>query len=206
MSQFFVIHPKNPQGHLIRDTAAILRSGGIVIYPTDSGYALGCQLENKEALDRIRKIRQLDEKHHMTLICRDLSELSTYANVDNMIYRLLKTHTPGAYTFILKATKEVPRRLLHPKRKTIGLRVPDNIIALAILESMDEPIVSSTLILPGQETPLIEPGAMKDLLGQQVDIVIDGGPCGIEPTTIIDLVDGIPRVVRIGKGDPTPFI
>lgn len=206
MSQFFTIHPKNPQGHLIRDTVAILRGGGVIIYPTDSGYALGCQMGDKEAIERIRRIRQLDEKHHMTLMCRDLSELSMYADVDNSIYRLLKTNTPGSYTFILKATREVPRRLQHPKRKTIGLRVPDHVISLALLEALDEPLISSTLILSGQDTPLIEPGAMRDLLGRQVELVIDGGPCGLEPTTIIDLVDGAPRIIRHGKGDTKPFM
>jgi len=206
MSQFFQIHPKNPQGHLIRDAIAILRAGGVIIYPTDSGYALGCQMGDKNAIERIKQIRHLDEKHHMTLMCRDLSELATYADVDNSVYRILKTHTPGAYTFILKATREVPKRLQHPKRKTIGIRVPDHIISLALLEALDEPLMSSTLILPGQDTPLIEPAAMQDLLGRQVELVIDGGPCGMEPTTIIDLVDGAPRIVRHGKGDPEPFM
>lgn len=206
MSQFFKIHPKNPQGHLIRDTIAILRAGGVIIYPTDSGYALGCQLDDKEAVERIRRIRQLDEKHNMTLMCRDLSELSLYADVDNAIYRILKNYTPGAYTFILKATKEVPRRLQQPKRKTIGIRVPDHPISQAILESLDEALISSTLILPGQETPLIEPAAMRDLLSRQVELVIDGGPCGLEPTTIVDLVEGDPKILRYGKGDATPFV
>lgn len=206
MSQFFKIHPVNPQGHLIRDTVAILRAGGVIIYPTDSGYALGCQMGDKAAVERIRRIRHLDEKHHMTLMCRDLSELSMYADVDNAIYRLIKTNTPGAYTFILKATREVPRRLQHPQRKTIGLRVPDHRISQAILEAMDEPIISTTLILPGQETPLIEPAAMWDLLSRQVELVIDGGPCGLEPTTIVDLVEGVPRIIREGKGDTSPFL
>lgn len=206
MSQLFQIHPKNPQGHLIRETVAILRSGGVIIYPTDSGYALGCQMGDKSAIERVRRIRQLDEKHHMTLMCRDLSELSTYAEVDNTVFRLLKAHTPGSFTFILKATREVPRRLQHPKRRTIGLRVPDHLISLAILDTLDEPLISSTLILPGQDAPLIEPAAMRDLLGSQVELVIDGGTCGIEPTTVVDLVDGAPRIVRAGKGDPKSFI
>lgn len=206
MSQYFQIHPKNPQAHLIRETVAIIREGGVIIYPTDSGYALGCQMGDKSAIERIRRIRHLDAKHHMTLMCRDLSELSTYAEVDNVIFRLLKAHTPGSYTFVLKATREVPRRLQHPKRRTIGIRVPAHPIPLAMLEVLDEPLISSTLILPGQEAPLIEPEAMRDLLGHQVDLVIDGGPCGIEPTTIIDLVDGPPRVLRVGKGDPKPFM
>jgi tRNA threonylcarbamoyl adenosine modification protein (Sua5/YciO/YrdC/YwlC family) len=206
MAQFFHVHAENPQKRLIREAAAILRSGGVIVYPTDSGYALGCQMGNKDAIERIRKIRQLDENHHMTLICRNLSELSGYADIDNSIFRLLKAYTPGAYTFILKATREVPRRLQHPKRKTIGLRIPDHPIALSLLEAMDEPILSSTLILPGHESPLVEPEAIRDVLGLRVNLVIDGGTCGIEPTTIVDLVDGAPRIVRIGKGDPKPFL
>lgn len=206
MSQIFQVHPKTPQARLIREAVAILHSGGVIIYPTDSGYALGCQMGDKKAVERIRQIRNLDEKHHMTLICRDLSELATYAEFDNTIYRLLKAHTPGAYTFLLKATREVPRRLQHPKRKTIGLRVPDHPIALALLEALDEPLISSTLILPGHEGPMLEPAAMLDLLGHKVDLVLDGGACGLEPTTVVDLVDGPPRVTRIGKGDPKPFI
>ena len=206
MSQFFQIHPKNPQVHLIREAIVIIRSGGVIIYPTDSGYALGCQMGNKDAIQRIRQIRQLDEKHHFTLICRDLSELSTYAEFDNSMYRLLRAHTPGPYTFILRATHEVPRRLMHPKRRTIGLRIPDQPITSALLEMLDEPLISSTLILPGQDSPLIEPQAMRDLLGNKVDLIIDGGPCGLEPTTIIDLVDGPPRIIRVGKGDPKPFM
>lgn len=206
MSQFFQIHPKNPQVHLIREAIVIIRSGGVIIYPTDSGYALGCQMGNKDAVQRIRQIRQLDEKHHFTLICRDLSELSTYAEFDNATYRLLRGNTPGPYTFILRATHEVPRRLMHPKRRTIGLRIPDQPITSALLEMLDEPLISSTLILPGQDAPLIEPQAMRDLLGNKVDLIIDGGSCGLEPTTIIDLVDGAPRIIRVGKGDPKPFM
>lgn len=205
MSQYFQIHPVNPQAHLIREAANILRAGGVIIYPTDSAYALGCQMGNKEAVDRIRQIRRLDDKHYMTLICRDLSELSTYANVDNATFRLLKAHTPGPYTFLLTATSEVPRRLKHPKRKTIGLRIPDHVITQALLESLDEPLISCTLILPGSEAPIIEPAAMRDMLGRQVNLVIDGGACGFEPTTVIDLIDGPPRIVRRGKGDIAPF-
>jgi len=205
VSQFFNIHPENPQGHLIREAAAIVRRGGVIIYPTDSAYALGCQINDKQAIERIRQIRQLDEKHHLTLVCRDLSELSYYAQFDNATYRLLKTNTPGPYTFILKATKEVPRRLQHPKRKTIGLRVPDNAIAQALLESLDEPLISTTLILPGQAAPIVEPQTVRDLLGRRIDLVIEGGACGLEPTTIIDLVDGTPRIIREGKGDISPF-
>lgn len=205
MSQLFQIHPDNPQARLLRQAVSIIKAGGLVVYPTDSGYALGCQLGDKQALDRIRHIRQLSETHNLTLVCRDLSELSTYARVDNMTFRLLKIYTPGAYTFLLKATNEVPRRLLHPKRKTIGIRVPDHPIALALLDALDEPLMSTTLILPGAETPLIEPDAIRDILGKHVDLIIDGGNCGLEPTTVVDLVEGTPKLVRRGKGDPTPF-
>lgn len=206
MSQFFQIHPKNPQIHLVRQAANVIRMGGVIVYPTDSAYALGCQMGNKAAIDRIKRLRKLDDKHYMTLVCRDLSELSTYAQVDNRAYRLLKAHTPGAYTFLLPATREVPRRLQHPHRKTIGLRVPDQAVTLALLEALEEPLLSSTLILPGSDTPLIEPEAMRELLGRQVDLIIDSGPCGVEPTTVIDLVDGAPRVIRKGKGDISPFL
>jgi tRNA threonylcarbamoyl adenosine modification protein (Sua5/YciO/YrdC/YwlC family) len=206
MSQFFQIHPVNPQIHLIREAVAILRRGGIVIYPTDSAYALGCKMGEKSAIDRIRRIRQLDEKHHLSLLCRDLSELSNYAQVDNAVYRSLKSNTPGPYTFILRATSEVPRRLQHPNRKTIGLRVPDNKIAQALLEMLDEPMLTTSLILPGSATPMIEPEAMRDMLGHVVDLVIDGGPCGLVPTTIIEFDNGTPVVIRQGKGDVTPFL
>jgi tRNA threonylcarbamoyl adenosine modification protein (Sua5/YciO/YrdC/YwlC family) len=206
MSQFFQIHPKNPQRHLIRAATNLLHAGGVIVYPTDSEYALGCEIDQKAAIDRIRRIRQLDEKHYLTLLCRDLSELSTYANFDNSTFRLLKAHTPGAYTFILRATREVPRRLQQSGRKTIGLRIPNHPVTLALLEALDQPLISSTMILPGAEAPLIEPAAMRDILGNKVDLVIDGGPSGLEPTTIIDLADGAPRIIRHGKGDPTPFI
>jgi len=203
--QLFEIHPDNPQSRLLRQAVCIIKSGGLVVYPTDSGYALGCQLGDKQALDRIRKIRQLEESHFMTLMCRDLSELSIYAQFDNKVFRLLKSFTPGPYTFLLKATGEVPRRLLHPKRKTIGLRVPDHAIALALLEALDAPLMSTTLSLPDRDVPLMEPGAIEDLLGKQVDLIIDGGNCDPEPTTIVDLQGELPSIVRRGKGDPTPF-
>lgn len=206
MSQFFQVHPDNPQAHLLREAAQIIRGGGVIIYPTDSAYALGCQMGNKQAIERIRRIRQLTDKHYMTLICRDLSELSIYANVDNATYRILKAYTPGAYTFLLRATSEVPRRLQHPKRKTIGLRIPNNVITQALLEVLEEPLISSTLILPNTDMPLIEPAAMRELLGKQVDLIIDGGACGLEPTTVIDLIDSAPRLIRQGKGDATPFM
>lgn len=206
MSQLFHIHPDNPQARLIRQAVNIVRQGGVIVYPTDSGYALGCHLGDKEAVRRIQQIRKLDEKHLFTLVCRDLSELSTYAQVDNNTYRLLRAFTPGPYTFILPATREVPRRLIHPNRKTIGMRIPDHTIALSLLEALEEPIISTTLILAGEETPMIEPEAMREVLGKSVDLILDGGNCGIEPTTIIDLTEGKPKVLRQGKGDVAPFI
>ena len=205
MGQYFRIHPENPQLHLVRETVSILNEGGVIVYPTDSAYAIGCVIGNKQAIDRIRRIRQLDEKHNLTLMCRDLSELSLYAKVDNDVFRFIKAYTPGPYTYILPATKEVPRRLQHPKRKTIGLRVPDNAIAQAILEGLESPMLSSTMILPGHELPLIEPEAMLEILGKQIDLVIDGGYTGIEATTVIDFTSGSPEVIRYGKGDAGPF-
>ena len=206
MTQFFQIHSENPQPHLLRQVATILRHGGVIVYPTDSGYALGCQLGDKEAVERIRRIRELDEKHHFTLVCRDLSDISTYARLDTATYRIIKTLTPGPYTFLLKATNEVPRRLLHPKRRTIGIRIPDNVIALALLDVLEVPIMSTTLILPGQEVPLIEPEVIMDVLGNRIELVIGGGYCGLEQTTVVDLSDEAPRIVRRGKGDPSPFL
>jgi len=205
MSQFFAIHPDNPQARLLRQATSIIEEGGLIVYPTDSGYAFGCKLGNKSALERIRLLRQLDKNHNMTLVCRDLSQLGTYAKVSNPIFRLLKTFTPGAYTFILNATHEVPRLMLHPKRKTLGLRVPENNITLALLECLDAPLMSSTLILPGAHAPLSQPEAIKDLLGTRIDLIIDGGDCGHEPTTVVDLTGDRPQVIREGKGDPEPF-
>ena len=205
MSQFFQIHPENPQARLVRQAVDIIREGGVVVYPTDSAYALGCHLGDKGALDRIRRIRKLDDRHNFTLMCRDLSEIASYSRVDNADYRLLKSCTPGAYTFILRATSEVPRRLMHPKRKTVGLRVPDNNIALALLEDLGEPMMSVTLIMPGDEYPLIDPYEMREILQHDVDLVIDGGYCGMEATTVVDLVDETPLVLRAGKGDIAPF-
>ncbi|WP_438984567.1 L-threonylcarbamoyladenylate synthase [Aequoribacter sp.] len=205
MSQFFQIHPDNPQARLIKQAADIIRAGGIVVYPTDSAYALGCHIGDKRALDTIRRIRKLDDKHNFTLVCRDLSELANFARVDNTAYRLLKAATPGPYTFILKATPEVPRRLLHAKRKTIGLRVPENNIAQALLAELNEPMMSVTLIMPGDDDPLIDPYEIRDLLEHDVDLVIDGGYCGLEMTTVIDLADDEPVLVRRGKGDIAPF-
>lgn len=205
MTQFFSIHPDNPQARLLRQAVQIIQRGGLVVYPTDSGYALGCQLGDKAALERIRKIRQLDKYHNMTLVCYDLSDLGTYAQVNNTVFRLLKALTPGSYTFILRATREVPRRMLHPKRRTLGLRVPDHPIALALLDALDEPLMSTTLILPDADAPLSEPDAIRDILGHQVELIIDGGNCGLEPTTVVDLTEDYPKIVREGKGDPTPF-
>ena len=205
MSQFYQIHPDNPQVRLIRSAADIVRGGGVVVYPTDSAYALGCHIGDKDALDRIRRIRKLDDRHNFTLVCRDLSEIATYAKVDNTAYRLLRHCTPGPYTFILKATSEVPRRLMHPKRKTVGLRVPDNRIAAALLADLGEPLMSVTLIMPGEEFPMIDPYDIRDTLQHEVDLVIDGGYCGLEPTTVVDLADGVPMVLRVGKGDIAPF-
>ncbi len=199
------VHPLNPQRRLLQQVVERLRAGAVIIYPTDSAYALGCHIGNKAALDRIRTIRQLDQKHNFTLVCRDLSELSTYAIVDNTGYRLLRNHTPGPYTFILKATPEVPRRLMHPRRKTIGMRVPDNPIALLLLELLDAPLMSVTLILPGDELPLTDTEEMQRRLGHQVDVIVDGGACGLEPTSVIDLAGDEPVVTRHGKGDVRAF-
>lgn len=206
MAQFLQIHPDNPQQRLIEQAADIVRRGGIMAYPTDSAYALGCHLGDRAALDRIRHMRQLDKHHNFTLMCRDLSELATYARVDNQVFRLLKNHTPGAFTFILPGTSEVPRRLMHPKRKTIGLRVPDNRIALALLETLGEPLMSSSLLLPGQTLPLSDPEDIRDALDNQLELIVDGGNCGFEPTTVVDLTGPVPQVTRQGKGDASPFL
>ena len=205
MSQLFAIHPDNPQSRLIRKAVTIIEEGGLIIYPTDSGYALGCSLGNKSALERIRQLRQFDKNHNMTLVCRDLSQLGFYAKVSNPIFRLLKAFTPGAYTFILNATTEVPRLMLHPKRRTLGLRVPGNSICMALLEALDAPLMSTTLTLPGATAPLSEPEAIRDILGNRVDLIIDGGHCDQLPTTVIDLTDDMPKVLREGQGDPEPF-
>jgi tRNA threonylcarbamoyl adenosine modification protein (Sua5/YciO/YrdC/YwlC family) len=205
VSQFFQIHPDNPQARLIRQAVDIIKQGGVVVYPTDSAYALGCHIGDKAALDRIRRIRKLDDKHNFTLVCRDLSEIAGYAKVSNAVYRLLRQTTPGPYTFILPATSEVPKRLMHPKRKTVGLRVPDNAIAIALLADLGEPLMSVTLIMPGDELPLIDPYDIRETLEHEVDLVIDGGYCGMEPTTVVDLADETPVVTRVGKGDVAPF-
>ncbi|MCB1752651.1 MAG: threonylcarbamoyl-AMP synthase [Gammaproteobacteria bacterium] len=205
MAQFFQIHPDNPQVRLIRLAVEIIHKGGVVIYPTDSSYALGCHIGDKGAMERIRQIRRVDDKHNFTLVCRDLSEIATYARVGNQHYRLLKLLTPGPYTFIHRATKQVPRRLQHPRRKTIGIRVPDNAIVQALLDELREPLMSSTLILPGEDVPMTEPYEMGQILGHAVDLVIDGGYCGLEPTTVLDMEDETPKVLRVGKGDVSLF-
>lgn len=205
MTQFFQIHPENPQLRLVRQAAQIIQSGGIVALPTDACYALVARLDDKAAVERLRRIRGIDEKHHLTLLCRDLSEIALYSRVDNARYRLLKSATPGAYTFILEATKEVPRRLSHPSRKTIGLRVPDNAIAQALLEELGQPLLGTTLILPGEEHPLSDAVEIRDGLAKQIDLVIDGGACRLEPTTVIDLTGPEPELIRQGLGDTAPF-
>lgn len=204
MSQYFVIHPETPQPRLIKQAVDILRTGGVVAYPTDSCYALGCHLGDKEAQERIRAIRGVDDKHLFTLVCRNLAEISTYAKVDNSQFRLLKANTPGSYTFILEATREVPRRLQHPKRSTIGLRVPQHAVTQALLEELGEPMLSMTLILPDSDTPR-EAWEIRDELEHHVDLVIDAGACAHEMTTVIDLTGSSPVLVRRGLGDPAPF-
>lgn len=205
MSQYFQIHPETPQPRLIRHAVDILNKGGVIAYPTDSGYALGCHLGDKKAAERIKWVRNLDDKHNFTLVCPDLSAIGTYAKVDNIQYRFLKAHTPGPYTFILDATNEVPRRLLHPKRRHIGIRVPDNRIVQALLEELGEPIMSTTLQMPNDEWPMSDPEDIRDRLEHHVDLVIEGGASDREPTTVVDMTGEVPRVMRRGKGDTAPF-
>ncbi|HEY6611024.1 MAG TPA: L-threonylcarbamoyladenylate synthase [Pseudomonas sp.] len=206
MSQFFQIHAENPQARLVKQAVDVIRQGGVAVYPTDSSYALGCLIGNKSAIDRIRQLRRLDDKHNFTLLCRDLSQLGEYAKVDTSAFRLLKAHTPGPYTFILDATREVPRMLLHPKRRTIGLRVPANPIAHALLTELGEPLMSVSLIMPGDEQPLSDPEEIRDRLEKLVDLIVDGGYGSLEASTVISLVGGEPEVVRVGCGDPEPFM
>jgi len=202
MSQYFSVHPETPQARLMRESAKILRAGGVMAYPTDSSYAFGCMIGNKEGMERIRAVRGVDDKHHFTLVCRDLSEISRYARVDNRQYRFLKIATPGSFTFILEATREVPRRLQHPKRSTIGLRVPDHPVVSALLTELDEPILSMTLSLTGDAEPMHDPDAIRARIGNRVELIIDAGACSLEPTTVIDLTGAQPEVVRLGRGDP----
>lgn len=205
MAQLFAIHPTNPQPRLIRQAAEILRAGGAIVYPTDSCYALGCRLGEKRAMERIRAIRGVDERHHLTLVCRDLAEIAQYARVDNRQFRLLKANTPGSYTFILHATREVPKRLLNPSRRTIGLRVPDHRVVSALLSELGEPLLSSTLQLPGDELPLNDAYEIRERIGALVELILDAGSCGIMPTTVVNLTSDVPLIVRAGKGDPVPF-
>lgn len=204
MAQFFTIHPIDPQPRLIARAAEIVRSGGVIAYPTDSCYALGCRVGDKDAMVRMRRIRGMDDQRHLTLMCRDLSEIGVYANVDNARFRLLKQLTPGSYTFILPASREVPRRLMHPRRRTIGVRVPDHPVAQALLAELDEPLLSATLILPGDEHPLNDPDEIRRRLEKLVELVLDAGACGIEPSTVVDLTGAVPEIVRIGKGAVDP--
>lgn len=201
MAQYFTIHPQNPQQRLINQVVDIVRKGGVIAYPTDSVYALACHIGDKQAVDRIRSIRQLDKDHNFTLICRDLSELASYARVDNIVFRTLKAATPGPYTFILKASAEVPKRLVHPKRKTIGIRVPDSPIVKALLDTFQEPIMSVTMIMPRQKYPLTDPYEINQLIGSQIDAVVDGGSCGLEPTTVVDMTTEEIQILREGAGD-----
>lgn len=206
MSQFFQIHPENPQARLIKQAADIIRNGGLAVLPTDCAYVLACHLEDKDAVERVRRIRNLSDKHNFTLLCRDLSEIATYAKVDNTHYRLLKAHTPGAYTFVLEASREVPKRLMHPKRKTIGIRVPENNIIRDLLAELNEPLMSTSLIMPGDEQPLSDPYDIRQSLEHAVDLVIDGGYCGLEATTVIDMTGDVPEIIRAAAGDPQPFL
>lgn len=201
MTEIIEIHPVNPQARIIKQIAEVIRAGGVIAYPTDSSYALGCHLGDRDALERIRRIRQADKHHNFTLVCRDLSEIATYARVENWAYRLLRALTPGPYTFILKATREVPRRLQNPRRKTIGIRVPRHPVTMALLEELGEPLMSSTLLLPGEDYPPSNAIEVLDRLSGRVDVIIDAGPCGMEPTTVVELEGGSPKVVRQGKGD-----
>ncbi len=205
MAQFFSLHPEQPQGRLVRQAAEIIRAGGLVAFPTDSAYALGGHAGDAALLERIRRIRGVDERHHFTLMCRDLSEIATYARVDNSQFRLLKAVTPGSYTFILEGTKELPRRVLHPKRKTIGLRVPRHAVVSALLAELNEPLLTSTLLLAGEDLPLTDAEEIRERLEKQVDLVIEAGFCGPEATSVIDLTSGTPVLVRAGRGDLTPF-
>ncbi|MEO3751143.1 L-threonylcarbamoyladenylate synthase [Streptomyces sp. B6B3] len=205
MARYFDVHPENPQRRTIGQIVDLVRSGGLIVYPTDSCFALGCQLGNAAGLDRIRSIRALDDRHHFTLVCRDFAQLGHFVRIDNAAFRSIKAATPGSYTFILPASKEAPRRMLHPKRKTVGVRIPDHIVAQALLAELGEPLLSSTLLLPDEKEPLTQGWEIKERLDHVVDAVVDSGDCGVEPTTVIDFSDGEPEIVRYGAGDPAPF-
>jgi tRNA threonylcarbamoyl adenosine modification protein (Sua5/YciO/YrdC/YwlC family) len=206
MSQFFYVHPDNPQGRLIKQAVAMIHDGAVIVYPTDSGYALGCHMGDKKALERICKIRNIDKNHNFTLLCSDLSQLSEYTRIDNVAYRLLKNNTPGAYTFIFKGSKEVPKRLLNPKKKTIGIRIPDNVIAQSLLTELKEPLMSTSLILPGEKNAEFDPEHIRDILEHSVDLIINGGYLGEKPTTVIDFSENSVDIIRVGEGDPHPFV
>ncbi len=205
MARYFDVHPENPQRRAVGQVMDLVREGGLIAYPTDSCFALGCQLGNREGIDRIRAIRHLDDRHHFTLMCQDFAQLGQFVHISNAVFRSIKAATPGSYTFILPATKEVPRRLLHPKKKTVGVRIPDHVVTQALLEELGEPLLSSTLLLPDEEEPMTQGWEIKELLDHQLDAVVDSGDCGTEPTTVIDFSDDAPEVVRVGAGDPTPF-
>lgn len=205
MARYFDVHPVDPQPRSIRQAVQILRDGGLIAYPTDSCFALGAMLGNAEAKERIVRIRQLDDKHHFTLMCDDFAQLGQFVIIDNRVFRALKAATPGQYTFILPATSEVPRRFLHPKKKTVGVRIPQHPVVHALLRELGEPLLTSTLLLPGHDEPMVDGWSIKEELDHVVDAVIDSGECGVEPTTVIDFSDGVPEVVRVGAGDPTPF-
>ncbi|TDD55438.1 threonylcarbamoyl-AMP synthase [Kribbella antibiotica] len=204
MARYFDVHPENPQKRAVGQVVDLVRGGGLIAYPTDSGFALGCALGNREGIDRIRSIRQLDDKHHFTLMCENFAQLGQFVHISNAVFRSVKAATPGSYTFILPATKEVPKRLLHPKKKTVGVRIPDHVVTQALLAELGEPMLSSTLLLPGHEEPMTQGWEIKEELDNQVDAVIDG-ETGTEPTTVIDFSDDVAEVVRVGAGDPTPF-
>ena len=205
MARYFDIHPANPQRRAIVQVADIVRAGGVIAYPTDSCYALGCQLGNKEGIDRIRSIRHLEDGHHLTLVCQDFAQLGQFVHVSNAVFRLVKASTPGSYTFILPATKEVPRRLMHPRKKTVGVRIPDHVVVQAILAELGEPLISSTLLLPGLDEPLTQGWEIKERLDHVLDAVVDAGDCGTEPTTVVDLSGPEPEILRRGAGDPARF-
>jgi tRNA threonylcarbamoyl adenosine modification protein (Sua5/YciO/YrdC/YwlC family) len=205
MAKYFDVHPVDPQPRAITQAVDIMRTGGLIAYPTDSCFALGCRLGNQEGKDRITRIRQLDDKHHFTLVCRDFAQLGQFVHVDNRVFRAVKAATPGSYTFILPATKEVPRRLMHPKKRTVGVRIPDHRVVQALLVELGEPILSSTLLLPGDEEPLTEGWEIKERLDHQIDAVIDAGECDEVPTTVVDFSDGVPQILRHGSGDPSRF-
>jgi len=205
VAKYFDVHPDNPQPRVLREVVDLIRDGGLIAYPTDSCFAFGCQLGNRDGLDRIRAIRRLDDRHHFTLVCRDFAQLGEFVHISNSVFRLLKASTPGSYTFILPATREVPRRLMHPRKRTVGVRVPRHTVTQALLAELGEPLLSSTLLLPGQDEPLTQGWEIKERLDHVVDAVLDAGECGLEPTTVVDLSSDEPEILRVGAGDPSRF-